>query len=211
MKKICSRPGPRVMRRLAALVPALLVLNLACPAEAGTINGETTGKYGYTLVLGESVAVTAMWRLHELRPSWVIDALNGRNVGATLDLIKYWTKKKGRTPRQIVVALGTNTHPDWRPWHYRKIRPLLPNTKIVFVTPIRTAANYFGAEGEYWTARNAAGMEEAAATQRAVCIADWRAAVEEDPEMVFDGTHPVKPARAVWAHLVSAAMQDCGT
>lgn len=206
--------GSRAVRRCASRTYVLVALVLAlmaplAPANAAVLNGDLTAKYGYTLVIGDSITHQGIWRLHDLRPKWVIDGLGYRTVESTIDVIKYWVRRKGHTPRQLIVALGTNSSGDWMPWHYRKIRPMLPNTKILLVTPIRTASDPEGPEGQQRTERFAAGMQEAAGTQRAVCIADWRALVEADPAVLYDGVHPTTEARKTWARLLATSMWNC--
>lgn len=183
----------------AALLLAALVVARPDTATAAT---------SYTLVLGDSVAHQTKAALHSVRPDWVIDTDDARQVHALGTLIDRYIASRG-APRRIVVALGTNGScptAGWSPDKYGMVRQKLPRTTIVFVTPYRDPVKYAArspfnphcdTSAYEGTGAFADKMRELA-MESGTCVADWRAYLDASVKRYrVDQADPTKK-RKMW-------------
>jgi hypothetical protein len=183
----------------------------AAPAAAEGVS-RSAGRTSYTLLLGDSIAHQSRSELKELRPHWIVDAVDGRNVDRLLPLLQDWIDRKGQAPDQLVVELGTNWSRTWDGADYRKVERLVPDAEVVYVTPYRAlTARHPRSDARYPFARTgeSATWMRRLAERSGVCVAEWRDLVEAHPALLRDGVHPTVPARRTWARLVSDASDTC--
>jgi hypothetical protein len=204
-------PAPHPTTPYAASSPAVADAS-APPVVRAAVRQEQASRAAYTLLIGDSIARRSRSELERLRPTWVIDAKEGRTPDRLLPLLRTWVAEKDRRPAQLVVALGTNTSRAWEPEDYRRVRRLLPDTQITFVTPFRAvAAGRDPSQAAYARERTGDYAEEMRrlAGRDGMCVADWRELVGEEPSLLGDGVHPTRAGRRAWAGLVASAMRRC--
>lgn len=184
----------------------------AAPAAADGVS-RSAGRTSYTLLLGDSIAHQSRSELAELRPHWIVDAADGRNVDRLLPLLEDWIDRKGQAPDQLVVELGTNWSRTWKGADYRTVERLVPDAEVVYVTPYRAlTARHPRSDARtpfVRTGESATWMRRLAADRPGVCVAEWRDLVASKPALLRDGVHPTVPARRTWAELVSDASDTC--
>lgn len=190
-----------MLKLIIATIIAVTAL-VASPYPAGA-----TG--GYTLVIGDSLTYYGRPALKEREPSWIVDGHRGRLVSETPTRIMYWVSKMDRQPERLVIALGSNDVRSWIPTDYRMVQKMLPNTKIVFVTPWRDP-RVFGKARARVMYSYAEEMRSLARHSGRVCIADWAARVRENPDKFLrDGVHQTKYGIRMWSWLVQTRMNNC--
>lgn len=191
-------------RLTSAVLGTVAAASLAVVAPGAQTSAEAASA-PYTLMIGDSITRQGREELQALRPDWIIDGVDERNVDRLMPRLRRWIEVKGRKPAQLVVALGTNTSTTWEGEDYRRVRRLLPRARIEFVTPYRSTSTWgLRRTGEY-----ADWMRRIARNNAGVCVAEWRRLAESDPTLLRDGVHPTAAARPTWADLVSSRMDAC--
>lgn len=212
--------APLVLKGFGAALSALiltLVLSLlpgqSTPQAQATqpqMAATATTVSPYTLVIGDSLTYYGRDALKARRPGWIVDGHRGRKVSLIPDRIMFWTAKKGAQPSLLVVALGSNDVRYWIPSDYRMVQKMLPQTKIVFVTPFRDD-KVFGWDRRVTMYRYAQSMRTLAKHSARVCVADWAARVRRDPDKFLrDGVHQTKYGIRMWSWLISTRAANCG-
>ena len=155
-----------------------------------------------TIVVGDSITVQGSPYLQ--KPTWIVDAANGRDVAVLKHRIRVDVAEHG-TPRRLIIALGQNISPDWTKADYRAATELVPaSTEIYFISTYRDPIA-FGQEDADTEATYTSWMREIAAERPHTHMIPWRARVIAGKVQLVDGSHPVAPdGQQYWADLVVA-------
>ena len=126
----------RIALRLAAGMALIAGLTLT-PTTADAAQHRTARVN--TLVIGDSITVQGSPYLLAQKPTWVVDAVNGREVGVLKHRIRVDLAEHG-TPHRLIIALGQNISPDWTKADYQAATELVPaSTEIYFISTYRDA------------------------------------------------------------------------
>ena len=193
---------------------ALAILVAIATVTMGPSAPSATAAVGnYTVVIGDSLTVRAKPNLLAYRPTWDIDGVGGRRVTELPARINAAvTRHGGKHPETIVVALGTNYHSTWEGSDYNKVRQMLPQTRIVFVTPFRDPRVAWnpGWSSDRTAARYAYFMTRIANADRRACIVPWAFAAANNPDAyLIDGVHGTEYGQERWAWEVAAGASAC--
>lgn len=192
------------MRKLMTALVATLTTaigTVALPADAAVGN--------YTILIGDSLANYGRDNLHDHRPTWEVDAVNGRRpteLPARIDAAV--SSHGGREPETIIVELGTNYSSAWTPSDYQVVRQKLPQSRIVFVTPGRDPF-VVGAESARRVAAYAYYMIRLANVDPRMCITPWAEAIAANPALLRDGVHATAEAEERWAREIVKGTDAC--
>lgn len=194
-----------------------LILSIILTATAAVVGVSalpaTAAVGNYTVVIGDSLTARAKPNLLAYRPTWDIDGVGGRRVTelpARIDAAV--ARHGGAHPETIVVALGTNYHSTWEGSDYNKVRQMLPNTRIVFVTPFRDPRVDWpdGWSSDRTAARYAYYMTRIANADRRACIVPWAFAAANNPDAyLIDGVHGTEYGQERWAWETVTAEGAC--
>lgn len=191
----------RTALRLAAGMALIAGLTLT-PTTADAAQGKTT--WVNTIVIGDSITVMGTPYLLAQKPTWIVDAVNGREVGVLKHRIRVDLVADG-TPRRLIIALGQNISPDWTKADYEAATELVPaSTEIYFISTYRDP-DIFGQEAADTEATYTGWMRQIAAHRPRTHMIPWRARVLDGSVQLVDGSHPTDPeGRQYWANLVVA-------
>lgn len=157
-----------------------------------------------TIAIGDSITVQGSPYLLEQKPTWIIDAANGRHVGVLKHRIRVDVAANG-TPHRLIIALGQNPTRGWTKADYEAATELVPaSTTIYFISTYRDPA-YFGQKAADTEAKYSRWMRKIAAARPRTHMIPWRARVLDGSVQLVDGSHPTDPeGRQYWADLVVA-------
>jgi hypothetical protein len=138
-----------------------------------------------------------------------IDAEIGRNVDQLDDLVRQQLAR-GRRPKTMVLALGTNPDPGWTLVDYRRVVDAIPDSvTVVLVTVFRSrgtaSAPVLQQMNDYsrWMRRIARSRDN-------VCLAPWRSRVRAHPgRYLRDGVHPNDRGARAFADVIAGATAQC--
>ena len=187
----------RAARHVSASLVATIVL-LAGVASAAPVQAASRPD---AIIIGDSLTYRGTPDLLARQPSWVVDAMRGRRVGALPRRIKVDVAAHG-IPRNLVLALGQNPTAGWTRADYAAATRLVPSrTQVFFVTTYRDPA-VFGQPAADQQKTYSRWMRSIAAHRANVHVLDWRRLVLDGSAVLVDGSHPDEPSRQVWADLI---------
>jgi hypothetical protein len=192
----------RTALRLAAGMALIAGLTLT-PTTADAAQHRTT-TWVNTIVIGDSITFQGTPFLLAQKPTWIVDGVNGREVGVLKHRIRVDVAEHG-TPHRLIIALGQNISPDWTKADYEAATELVPaSTEIYFISTYRDPA-VFGQEAADTEERYTSWMRQIAADRPHTHMIPWRARVIDGSVQLVDGSHPTDPeGRQYWADLVVA-------
>jgi len=201
------------MRRRTC-VAALTVLVAGLGATPSAQAQQTADRRTAVWVVGDSVTVYSEAALRGQLASTVggrveVNAVSGRNV-TELDNLVRSRLAQGSRPRAMVLALGTNPHPEWTRSDYRRVLDSIPDSITVVLVTVYRQPGTAPAGVVRELARYSRWVRELAGSRENVCVAPWRARVQHHAEQyTLDGVHPNDRGANVFADLVTAAVVRC--
>lgn len=189
----------RVRTAVAATLGGLLLAGLPSPADAGK---DDEGDKPRVVVIGDSLTHWSKRFLVKRAPDWTIDSRRGRPVKELPELVEQHLAE-GDPPQAMVLALGTNSSPEWTAQDYVDVLALVPaETAVLFVSTYRDPA-VFGEEKAERLREYSQWMREAAAARTLTRVVPWRSRVLKGVVTLRDGVHASRPVgERYWARLV---------
>nr|WP_228375131.1 acyltransferase family protein [Demequina iriomotensis] len=146
-------------------------------------------------VVGDSVTLGSAPALASALPGVAVDAEVGRQFSQGVDRVEA-LEGKGRLRPYVVVALGTNGEVPAD--QMDRLVAAVGDRTLVLVTPYGDRS---------WMAGSQRAVRQAARGHANVVVADWQAAVEEDPSVLGpDGIHPDATGMKVFARVVERGL-----
>lgn len=188
----------------ATLTLAALITGLAATPPATAAVGT------YTLMIGDSLTARGEDNIRAIRSGWDIDGQPSTRPNSLLTRIDEGVARHGGVhPATIVVALGTNISYDWSGPDYGQVRTRLPNTRIVFVTPVRDP-RVVGWDYVAYVDRYRYHMHKLAIRDDRTCVALWAEAVQQNWGLLSaDGIHASPAGEDRWATEVVTGKDSC--
>lgn len=204
--------GIRVRIRCACAGAVLLLASTLLPSSASAV--EARAPRPAVWVVGDSVTVYSEDALRSRLAATVrgrieIDAEIGRNVQRLDDLVRRQLSRTNR-PRTLVLALGTNAHPDWTSRDFRRVLDSIPDSITVVLVTVYRSRGTVSASVVRQLDDYSRWMRSLAAARDNVCLAPWRGRVRTHPgRYLLDGVHPNQRGAAVFADVVADAVAQC--
>lgn len=167
-----------------ALAPTRTAPEAGGPEPAGRVVAGDTGNVRVTAI-GDSVMLGAAHQLAEDIPGIDLDASVGRQVSHAIRLLKE-RKANGQLGDVVLLHLGNNG--TFTSKQFDQIMEVVgPERRVVFLT-LRVSRS--------WEQGNNEVIRKGVERHEGAFLVDWRAAIEERPEVLWkDGTH----LRPEWA------------
>ncbi|SNU00368.1 Peptidoglycan/LPS O-acetylase OafA/YrhL, contains acyltransferase and SGNH-hydrolase domains [Ruaniaceae bacterium KH17] len=167
------------------------------PEEAAAVGGMPTG--AEITAFGDSMVITSKDGLEYVLPGIQIQAKSNRqwqDAQAVLDA----ALQAGTVRRAVVLAYGTNAGvPD--PDVVRGVIDTLGPERMIVLVNLYSNSTFIASSNE--------ALDEIAGEYPNVIVADWNAAVAQEPGMLqSDRTHPNIPGATLFAQTVEAAFAE---
>lgn len=196
-------------RRVACLAAVIGVLSLFTPASPSTAAAgkKTEVDRVPTIQIGDSITVRTSAEIAAMKPDWVLDGRNGREVKFlparyNIDLADVG----GVQPNHWVFELGQNTTAGWSKADYQAVVDRVPNfVEVFFVTTYRDPG-LFPKQAPI-VQQYAQWMRQIADAQSNVFVIPWRDAVidgqwQGQPAVLVDGSHPNNASQKTLANMI---------
>ncbi|XVG98556.1 acyltransferase family protein [Eubacteriales bacterium KG127] len=134
------------------------------------------------LLIGDSVTLGMASYISENIDGIEVDARVSRNLGGGYDFLKERLAAKA-LPKNIIIALGTNTHRDYKSLTESILEIIPKGNNIVFVVPYD--GRYYGKE-EAYVEQYAEYLKKFQKAHPYVALADWRSIAHKNPQ-IFEG------------------------
>jgi peptidoglycan/LPS O-acetylase OafA/YrhL len=190
-------PTPSATPPVATPRPTPVVLPTQ-PTSPLPSPGATQGVMAQILAIGDSVMISAADELQRALDGVEIDAKLGRQVSATLRLLRE-RRDAGRLPRIVVIHVGNNG--TFTAEQFDSIMAVLAGVpRVVFVNVKVT---------HRWEEPNNSVLADGVGRYRNAVLVDWHAASVERPELFWsDGIHLRPEGAHAYTELIAAAVKQ---